>query len=164
MPQPAPFGQPRPLTSVMGLSVITLLAYYGYYKWAVQEELRAYEGQGWSGNLCLLPFLLGTSLPPLLAHFDPDVPPSFAWFFLLGIIWIYIVQFRLYCKVNQLYRQDGLPEPLVIWWVFIPGLNLVVGLRQIHFLSEYWTRKRDLSPGDPIANVLPRLFSNPGIL
>ncbi len=147
----------------MGLSVITLLGYYGYYKWAVQEELRAYEGQGWSGNLCLLPFLIGVPLPPLLAHFDPDVPSSLAWLFLLGVIWIYIVQFRLYRKVNQLYREDGLPEPLVVWWVFIPGLNLVVGLRQIHFLSEYWTRKQKREPGDPVADALPLLFSNPGI-
>lgn len=164
MSQSDPLGQPRPLTPVMGLSVVTLLAYYSYYKWIVQEELRAYEGQGWSGNLCLLPFLLGVTLPPLLSYFDPDVPPSFAWLFLLGVIWIYIVQFRLYCKVNQLYREEGLPEPLVVWWVFIPGLNLVVGLRQIHFLSEYWARRRDLEQTDPVAAALPLLFSNPGIL
>lgn len=163
MSQAAPLGQPRPLTSVIGLSLLTLLGYYSYYKWAVQEELRAYEGQGWSGNLCLLPFVLGVTLPPLLAKFDPDVPPSFAWFFLLGIVWIYIVQFRLYRKVNQLYREEGLPEPLVVWWVFIPGLNLVVGLRQIHFLSEYWARKRELDHPDPVASFLPLFFSNPSM-
>lgn len=161
MTQSAPLGQPRPLTSVIGLSLLTLLGYYGYYKWAIQEELRAYEGQGWSGNLCLLPFVLGVALPPLLATLVPSIPASFAWLFLLGIIWIYIVQFRLYRKINQLYREADLPEPLVVWWIIVPGLNLWVGLRQIHFLSEYWAYKRELEPSDPVANLLPLFFSNP---
>jgi hypothetical protein len=26
--------------------------------------------------------------------------------------------------------------------LFVPGLNLVVGLQQIHYLSEYWARQR----------------------
>jgi len=79
---------------------------------------------------------------------------------LLGIIWIYIVQFRLYRTVNQLYRQEGLKEPLVVWWIFVPGLNLIVGLRQIHFLSEYWARKQEITIKDPVAKSIPFLSAN----
>ena len=153
-------GQPRPLWKVIGLSVITGLLYYGWYKWIIQEELRHHLGGGWSGTLCLLPFVLGVGVPLGLAQWDPDVPSEFAWFSLLGVIWIYIVQFRLYRTVNQLYREQGLPEPLVVWWMFVPGLNLVVGLRQIHFLSQYWARERGETLQDPITQRLPFLSAN----
>lgn len=155
-----PIGVPRPLWQVILLSGVTGLLYYGYYKWIIQEELRRYNGYGWSGTLCLLPFVLGVAIPPALAVFDPDVPSWFGWFFLLGVAWIYIVQFRLYCTVNQLYRNAGLKEPLIVWWLFIPGLNLIVGLRQIHFLSEYWARLQGQDIKDPIAGNLPIFFSN----
>jgi hypothetical protein len=79
---------------------------------------------------------------------------------LLGIVWIYIVQFKLYRTVNQLYRQEGLKEPLVVWWMFIPGLNLIVGLRQIHFLAQYWARKQEKEVVDFIAENFPFLSAN----
>lgn len=77
--------------------------------------------------------------------FDPDVPGWFGWFSLLGIAWIYIVQFKLYRTVNELYRQAGMKEPLVVWWIFVPGLNLIVGLRQIHFLSQFWAKEQGIT-------------------
>lgn len=156
----AQMGQPRPLWKVIALSVVTGLAYYGYYKWVIQEELRQYRGQGWSGTLCLLPFIVGLLLPQALRILDPDVPGWFGWFSLLGIIWIYIVQFRLYQDVNALFQQAGQKPPLVIWWLFVPGLNLVVGLRQIHFLSQYWASVMQETMPDPIADRMPILFSN----
>lgn len=149
---------PRPLWRVIALSLVTGLLYYGWYKWVIQEELRAYNGQGWSGNLCLFPFVLGVTVPPLLATFDPDVPQWFGSLSILGVLWIYIVQFRLYCDVNALYRQEGLPEPLVVWWLVIPGLNLVVGLRQIHFLSRFWARKTGKVADDPVVDSIPLMF------
>ncbi|EGJ30774.1 MULTISPECIES: hypothetical protein [Moorena] len=147
-----PLGKPRPLVKVMLLSVATLTLYYGWYKWIIQEELRDYNNSGWSGNLCLLPFLLGVAVPQALWILDPDVPGWFGWFSLVGIVWIYIVQFRLYRTVNQLYRQEGLTEPLVVWWIFIPGLNLIVGLKQIHVLSQFWTMKQETIPDGAILN------------
>lgn len=153
-------GIPRPLWRVILLSVVTLLAYYGYYKWAIQDELRRYTGTGWSGALCLIPFGLGVTVPAALALLDPDVPQQVAWLSLLGVAWIYIVQFKLYRTVNRLYRDAGLDEPLVVWWMFIPGLNLIVGLRQIHFLSQYWALKQETSIVDPIAKALPALFAS----
>lgn len=154
------FGKPRPLWKVILFSGLTGLLYYGYYKWIIQEELRTYNGKGWSGTLCLLPFVLGVAVPQALAFFDPDVPGSFGWFSLLGIVWIYIVQFRLYRTVNELYERDGLKPPLVVWWMFVPGLNLIVGLRQIHFLSQYWAKLQGETVRDPIADPIPFLSSN----
>lgn len=150
-------GTPRPLWKVISLSVVTLMLYYGWYKWIIQEELRNYKGSGWSGTLCLAPFVLGVAVPQLLRIFDPDVPGWFGWFSLLGIAWIYIVQFRLYKDVNELYREAGMKEPLVVWWIFIPGLNLVVGLRQIHFLSQYWAKQQGIIVDDVVADKIPFL-------
>jgi hypothetical protein len=103
---------------------------------------------------------LGIAIPQALWILDPDVPGWFGWFSLLGIIWIYIVQFRLYRTVNELYRREGLKEPLVVWWIFVPGLNLVVGLRQFHFLSQYWAMKQQISIQDPVAQSIPLLSAN----
>lgn len=153
-------GKPRPLWKIILLSGLTGLLYYGYYKWIIQEELRSYNGKGWSGTLCLLPFVIGVALPQALAFFDPDVPNWFGWFSLLGIVWIYIVQFRLYRTVNELYDRAGLKSPLTVWWMFVPGLNLVVGLRQIHFLSQYWAQLQGETLRDPIADPIPFLSSN----
>ncbi|MGK7907600.1 MAG: hypothetical protein AB4040_10280 [Synechococcus sp.] len=152
---------PRPLWRVILLSLVSGLLYYGWYKWIIQEELRSYNGGGWSGNLCLLPFVLGVTVPPLLAMFDPDVPQWFGYLSVLGVLWIYIVQFRLYRDVNALYREEGLPEPLVVWWLVIPGLNLVVGLRQIHFLSKFWERKTGKLAADPVVKKIPFVFDYP---
>ncbi|MGF1535859.1 MAG: hypothetical protein ACFB4J_05145 [Elainellaceae cyanobacterium] len=154
-------GQPRPLWKVILFSGLTGLLYYGWYKWIIQEELRAYRGEGWSGTLCLAPFVLGVVIPQALWVLDPDVPGWFGWFSLLGVAWIYVVQFRLYRTVNQLYRETGFKAPLVTWWIVVPGLNLMVGLRQIHFLSAYWAMKRDTAVADPLARALPLLFSGP---
>jgi hypothetical protein len=154
-----PLGLPRPLWKVVLFSLLTGLAYYGWYKWVIQDELRRYDGQSWSGAVCLLPFGLGVVVPQLLRIYDPDVPGWFGWFSLLGLVWIYIVQFRLYCTVNQLYVTAGRSAPLVVWWLLIPGLNLLVGLRQIHFLSQYWAMRRGEPQSDPLADTLPLFFS-----
>lgn len=153
-------GKPRPLNRVLILSVVSGLFYYGWYKYIIQEELKRYNGYGWSGTLCLAPFLLGVAVPQLLRIFDPDVPGWFGWFSLLGIVWIYIVQFRLYKTINKLYSDAGMKEPLVVWWIFVPGLNLVVGLRQIHFLSQYWADKQDIAVNDFLAKSIPFLSVN----
>lgn len=153
-------GKPRPMTRVILLSILTGLLYYGYYKWMIQDELKAHSQKGWSGALCLIPFVLGVAIPLLLAVFDPDVPSWFGRFALLGVLWIYIVQFRLYREINRLYIAQGWQPPLVSWWIVVPGLNLIVGLRQIHFLSEYWARLSGTPMSDPIVKRLPFLSAN----
>ena len=153
-------GKPRPLSRVLVLSVVSGLLYYSWYKYIIHEELKRYNGYGLSGTLCLAPFLLGVAVPQLLRVFDPDVPGWFGWFSLLGIIWIIFSQFRLYKTINKLYSDAGMKEPLVVWWLFVPGLNLIVGLRQIHFLSQYWADKQDISVNDFIAKSIPFLSVN----
>jgi hypothetical protein len=155
-----PLGKPRPLSQVLLLSVVSGMLYYGWYKWIIQEELRRYNGFGWSGTLSLAPFLLGIAVPQALRIFDPDVPGWFGWFSLLGIVWIYIVQFKLYKTVNQLYSQAQMKEPLVVWWLFVPGLNLIVGLRQIHFLSQFWAREQGIIVKDYLAENIQFFSKN----
>lgn len=155
-----PVGKVRPLWFVMFLSAITSLAYYGYYKWVIQDELRRYTGTGWSGALSMVPFVGGILIPQALRLWDPDVPGWFGWFSLVGIVWIYVVQFRLYHTVNRLYQEADLEAPLTVWWLFVPGLNLLVGLQQIHFLSEYWASKQNTTVIDPVVKALPALFAS----
>ena len=156
----AAVGKPRPLTQVILLSGATGLLYYGYYKWMIQDELKAHGERVWSGAVCILPFVLGIAVPLLLAKFDPDVPSWFGYLAFSGVAWIYIVQFRLYQEINRLYVAQGQKPPLVSWWIVVPGLNLIVGLRQIHFLSEYWAKLSDDPTPDPIATRLPFLSEN----
>ena len=117
----------------------------------MQVELeKGITPRGFGGYGTLAPFVYGCLLGPvaLLLH----LPGGMNWSS-LGIIFIYFTQFLLYDRVNQLYKQEGLEEPLTVWWcwpIFFP-LNLVVGLRQVHFLSQYWYRKREL---DPLPNDL----------
>ncbi len=105
-------------------------------------------------------FCLGIAVPQALWLFDPDVPGWFGWFSLVGVVWIYIVQFKLYRTVNELYRQAGMKEPLVVWWIFIPGLNLIVGLRQIHFLSQFWAKEQGIAVKDAFAEKIHLLSAN----
>ena len=151
-------GKPRPLWQLILLSAASLLLYYGYYKWVIQDELRRYNGSGWSGALCLIPFVLGIAVPQALRI--AGAPGAIGWLSFLGVAWIYIVQFRLYRTVNQLYREAGMPAPLVVWWIFIPGLNLLVGFQQIHYLSQFWAKQRGITTSDPIAQALPVFFAS----
>lgn len=154
------FVKPRPLWRVLVLSIVTAMLYYGWYKWIIQEELRRHNGYGWSGTLCLLPFILGVAVPQIIWQLYPNLGDWVGSLSLLGIVWLYIVQFRLYRTVNELYRREGMKEPLTVWWLFIPGLNLVVGFRQIHFLCEYWAKKQDVSVDDPLAKAIPLISLN----
>ena len=106
------------------------------------------------------PFTYGILLGPFaeLLH----VPGGINWS-LLGIIFIYYTQFTLYDRVNELYAQmennTNSNPPLTIWWtwpIFFP-LNLIVGLRQVHFLSEYMYAQRGITnpPSDPVVDFFP---------
>ena len=148
-------GKPRPLDKVVLYSGISFLAYYGYYKWIIQDELRRYDGKSWSGAMCLIPFMVGVLFPQILWRLDPDVDPWFGWFSVLGLAWIYYAQFRLYRTVNQMYRDEGWDEPLTIWWMLIPGINILVGFRQIHYLSQYWAKKQNREREDRLVKYIP---------
>mmetsp|Transcript_3074 Transcript_3074/g.6524 ORF Transcript_3074/g.6524 Transcript_3074/m.6524 type:complete len:321 (+) Transcript_3074:79-1041(+) len=173
-------GVPRPLWLVMLGSLPTGLLWYGYYKFVVEEELlqmeldTGREPRGFGGYGTLGPFTYGILLGPLASMLH--IPGGINWSS-LGVIFIYYTQFLLYDRVNKLYEEDAdyrlanitediddsndvLPLPLQVWWclpIFFP-FNFIVGLRQVHFLSQYLYRQRgsvSSSPPDPVAEFFP---------
>jgi len=147
-------GLPRPVWLTILGSVPTALGWYGFYKFSVEEELFQHELQttgkvsGCGGYGTLFPFVYG-----VIIGFPSSVlgiPGGEALLQLAGF-WILAGQVNLYRRVNELCDEElsrlGLTEPpLHAWWAFLPPpLDVVVGLRQVHFLSEYWRVVR----GDP---------------
>jgi len=155
-------GVPRPLWSVIFASLPSGLVWYGYYKFAVEEELlnmelsAGKEPRGFGGYGTLGPFSYGLILGPIAAIFH--LPGGINWA-TAGIVYIYYTQFLLYDRVNELFKEEGLEPPLTVWWcwpIFFP-FNLIVGLRQVHFLSQYFYQQRgvDPPPKDPVADFFP---------
>jgi len=160
-------GIPRPVWLTVLGSVPTGLVWYGYYKFSVEEELYQYEMQetgkvtGCGGYGTLFPFVYGILIgfPMTLFH----IPGGEQLIEAAGA-WILLGQINLYKRVNELCTEDddikvelGLTEPpLHEWWAVLPPpLDVVVGLRQVHFLSEYWRVKRGYpSEKDVIAEDL----------
>jgi len=151
-------GIPKPVWMVLLASLPSSFLWYFYYRFCVEEELAAYDLQrgrtprGFGGYGSIAPFLCG----PIAELFH--VPGGVNWS-TAGIIFLYYTQLLLYDRVNQLYKEEGLEEPLVVWWCwpFFFPLNIVVGLRQIHFLSEYWYRQKGTVPvrNDPVVALFP---------
>jgi len=155
-------GIPRPVWLTILGSVPTGLVWYGYYKFSVEEELYQYELQngkritGCGGYGTLLPFVFGVIIgfPLSLVGF-----PGGETLLQASGLWILLGQVNLYRRVNELCLEMGGDEitsgsnndpepPLYSWWAILPPpLDVVVGLRQVHFLSEYWRIQR----GEPIS-------------
>lgn len=150
-------GIARPVWLTILGSVPTGLVWYGYYKFSVEEELFQYELQngkpitGCGGFGTLFPFVFAVIIgfPLSLLH----VPGGEAILQAAGL-WILLGQVNLYRRVNELCTSEmgdknipGLEKnepPLHSWWALLPPpLDVVVGLRQVHFLSEYWRIQRD---------------------
>lgn len=136
--------RPRPLSQVVTFSLATGLLYYGVYKFIVEEDLRSSGVGGKGGVVALGPFVAGTAAPLLLPP-----TPGYACF-AAGLAWILYVQFTLHQRTNALCAENGLGEPLELWWTFVPPFNILVGLRGIHYLSKVYG-----GGDDPLANVLP---------
>ena len=145
-------GIPRPVWLVILGSVPTALGWYGYYKFSIEEELYHMELEsdkgkvsGFGGYGTLFPFVYGIIIGFPLS-FLPGTPGPF--FVEAASIWILLSQINLYRRVNELCMEIkdelGIEEPpLYEWWAILPPpLDVVVGLRQVHFLSEYWRIKR----------------------
>lgn len=150
--------KPRPLWRVVVLSLASGLAYYGYYKYYLEEELKQLTGKGIGGFLTVAPFVAGIT-GPLWVNFlglDEQVGTYSA---IAGLAWIAYWQWEFYRRVNELYRGIGKMEPLQSKWLVVPGFNIIVGLRAIHFYSEYLSfmdPQRESKP-DPLATTLPFL-------
>jgi hypothetical protein len=155
-------GFPRQLWLVVLASIPTGLLWYGYYKFAVEEELlqveldAGKEPRGFGGYGTIGLFSYGMLLGPLAACLH--IPGGINWT-ISGIIFIYYTQFLLYDRVNELFSDEGQEKPLQMWWclpIFFP-FNLIVGLRQVHFLAQYFYMKQGVAnpPSDPVADFFP---------
>lgn len=150
-------GLSRPVWLTIAASVPTALGWYGWYKFSVEEELFYDElkregratGCGGYGTLLLFAWcvLLGgvgtvAGVPGADALIDA------------GAAWILLGQVNLYRRVNELLAErPGGEAPLYAWWALLPPpLDVVVGLRQVHFLAKYWAEERgDEWCGDDLA-------------
>ncbi|OLP98365.1 Na(+)/H(+) antiporter NhaD [Symbiodinium microadriaticum] len=135
--------------------------WYLYYKLLVEDDLRYYRGLGIGGSLVIVPFALGLfagvfgefAYGALEGGFFDN---AFSTAFYSAFAWIYLNQWFLYNKVNQLFEEIGRPAPLDPWGLLIPGWNFVTGIRQIHFLAEYWAIQRgEELPRDAFAELFP---------
>lgn len=143
--------RPRPLYKVMLYSITTNLLWYGYYKYCIEEELLKKTGSGPGAIGALGPFMLGITSPLYLPHGLPANAGVAA-----GLLWIVMIQYSLYKRINQLSTSvDSIQtQPLTPWWVVIPGFNLIVGLRSIHFLSVAFGADPE---EDPVVEKFPFL-------
>lgn len=146
-PQTPP--RPRPLFQVILFSSLTGLLWYGWYKFCIEQELRQTTGRGPGGYVALGPFVLGVTSPLFLPN-GGIAQVGVA----LGILWIVAIQFSLYHRVNALCDAHGLGKPLTPAWIGVPGFNLIVGLRSVHFLSVCFGAKEGT---DPVVKRLPFL-------
>jgi hypothetical protein len=144
-------GLPRPVWFTIAASVPTALGWYGYYKFSVEEELFHDEIQkegratGCGGYGTLLPFVFLF----LMGGATFWIPPVSALCFQAGGLWILLGQVNLYRRVNEICKEEFGEEPLHSWWALLPPpLDVVVGLRQVHFLAKYWAARR----GEELSN------------
>lgn len=145
-------GLSRPVWLTIAASVPTALGWYGYYKFSVEEELFYDElrregrasGAGGYGTLILFSWCVLLGGGGTLA----GVPHADALLD-FGAAWILLGQVNLYRRVNELLTDPTAgaqrldTPPLYAWWALLPPpLDVVVGLRQVHFLAKYWAGVR----------------------
>jgi len=152
---------PRPVWLTISMSVPTGLIWYGYYKFSVEEELFQQElrqtgrmrSAGGYGTL------VGFSYAVIFGGFFSVVPfmqPVGAAILQTAGALLLMSQVNLYVRVNDLCEEAGLERPLHPWWALLPPpIDVVVGLRQVHFLALYATKARGEEwKGDRIAEDL----------
>ena len=149
----------RPAWLTIAASVPTGLAWYGFYKFSVEEELFQMELRekgsvsGAGGYGTLLPFVFAFLLGALSAPVSGGVSE---FSFGAGALWILAGQVNLYRRVNELFEEKGEEAPLHAWWALLPPpLDVVVGLRQVHFLARFAAAESgETWQKDPVAEEL----------
>jgi len=149
---------PRPVGLVIAASAPTALGWYGFYKFSVEEELYQAEirrpggratGFGGYGTLLTFTYLF---LLSLLCRVT-DHPGAADAFFEVASVWILATQVNLYVRVNELCKKAGMEPPVHAWWAILPPpIDVVVGLRQVHFLAQLKAKNRGVTPDpEPVA-------------
>jgi len=162
-------GLPRPAWLVALGSIPTKFVWYNYYKFLVEEELYQEElrkdgrVKGFGGLGTMIPYVslnaLGFGLSDVL-HL-----PSGETLFTVAGVWFAATQFNLYRRVNSICAAPDTPPPLFAWWAVLPPpFNLVVGLRQAHFLAKKQTAARgEVWEGDAFAEEWFPFISVPSL-
>ncbi|CAE8584894.1 unnamed protein product [Polarella glacialis] len=145
-------GISRPLWVVMAGSIPTALIWYGYYKFSVEEELFQAElrkegrvtGCGGYGTLFPFVFAILLGLMAQLLGFE-DVG---AFLIAVGSVWILLGQINLYRRVNEIVQEhpsisEGEPVLWEWWGLLPPPLDVIVGVRQVHFLAKVSAAERE---------------------
>jgi len=135
--------------------------WYLYYKLVVEDDLRRCRSLGIGGSLVIYPFAVGL-FAGVFGEFAYGALEGgvldnvYSVAFYAAFAWIYLNQWFLYNKVNQLFEEEGQPAPLDPWGLLVPGWNFVTGIRQIHFLAKYWARQQGKAlPRDAFAELFP---------
>ncbi|KAJ1618741.1 hypothetical protein T492DRAFT_1090687 [Pavlovales sp. CCMP2436] len=175
----------RPAWLVIAASVPTLLGWYGWYKFSTEEELfweelrESGRATGCGGYGTLLPFVYAVGIGgagKLLSVPHAEVLVE------IGSVWILAGQVNLYRRVNEIWAT-GVPTsseielegpgesqavaggepPLHAWWALLPPpLDVIVGLRQLHFLARRNAAGRgEAWAGDAVAETLFPFISAP---
>ena len=159
-------GISRPTSMVILASVPTALIWYGFYKFSVEEELYHQELEsdgfvsGCGGYGTLFPFVWSILIggAGTLAHL-----PGSAAIIEFGALWILVGQVNLYRRVNELCEESCGEQPLYAWWALLPPpFDVIVGLRQVHYLAKHWSIVRgDEWEEDAVAETYFPFISSP---
>jgi hypothetical protein len=125
--------------------------------YVVEEELRREGRGGLGGTLTIAPLLL--ALGASLFFHQPQAGLCLA----AAAVWIAAMQFYLCQRINRLYVEKvqdntstnaaaNITPPLQPFWALIPGVNILVAARSVHFLSQAYGADKD---EDPVAELLP---------
>ena len=164
---------PRPVFTTVIFTLATGVLYYGWYKFSVEEELFNIElrstgvvrGPGGYGTIVpfSLLFLAGLSASAASSALDSEALAYLSKLSIgLGSSWVLVGQYGLYQRVNDLYVERGAEPPLHCWWCFLPPpLDVVVGLRQVHFLAKHASAVRNVEWRDDVIaeNLFPFISS-----
>ena len=80
-----------------------------------------------------------------------------------GALWILVGQVNLYRRVNELCDESCGEQPLYAWWALLPPpFDVIVGLRQVHYLAKHWSIVRgDEWEEDAVAEKYFPFISSP---
>ena len=116
-----PIGKIRNPWTVLILSIVTLGIYGIVWHYCIFEELKNWRGQGWSGTVFIIFFLIfGIAL--------------------IAIPWL------IPAYVGRMYEEDGKTKPitgLTGFWVLLPIIGGIIWILKVqNNLNAFWGAKK----------------------